>query len=60
MPRLDDALKLVYVVDEIVAADEAMLARLLDAGVSTLWLRMPEARGRRIFEVALRRSRGKR
>lgn len=51
---LPDALRLVYVVDARAAGDDARLDALLAAGVTALWLRMPDATGAAIHEAAVR------
>jgi len=47
-----DLLRLVHVVDTRGAVDRASLTRLLDAGVTALWLRDPAATGRALFDAA--------
>ncbi len=51
-PRLAEALRLLYVVDEPRARDWRRLESALDGGVSALWLRAPEASGADLYRLA--------
>lgn len=51
-PTLDEALRLVYVVDRTVAKDWQRLEAVLDTGVTALWLRAPDATGAQLYRAA--------
>ena len=53
MSELLDAIRLIYVVDDQAARDTAHLESVLEAGVTMLWLRVPDAPGHKLYELGL-------
>jgi thiamine-phosphate diphosphorylase len=51
VPRLADALRLVYIVNEDQSRDWRRLDAVLDGGVTALWLRAPEASGAVLYRL---------
>lgn len=51
-PTLKDALRVVYVVEADAATDWMRLDALLGAGVTALWLRLPDATGYQVYRHA--------
>lgn len=52
-PAHADALRLVYVVDALAAADAAHLEQVLAGGVTAMWLRAPACTGRELYDLAV-------
>jgi thiamine-phosphate pyrophosphorylase len=51
LPRLVDALRLVYVVNDEQARDWRRIEAVLEGGAGALWLRVPEATGAHLYRV---------